>query len=247
MVHAECPAHQERAASLFPATVWSRVVKAGGADASAAVALGELCTRYREPARRFLRALGCSHEEAEDLTQDFLVRLARPGALEQLTPERGRLRAWMRTTLRHLLWNARRDASAAKRGGGATVLSLEEWDAPAPDTAALEAGYDRAWAQALLRGVLGGLRRSYAERGLAALFDALAPGLCGREELQPYAQTGVSLGMKEAQVKIAAHRLRRRFGEALREAVAQTVTTDGEIEDEMRFVLCAAAYETRDD
>jgi RNA polymerase sigma-70 factor (ECF subfamily) len=204
-----------------------------------------LCARYREPARRFLRAMGCEREEAEDLAQDFLMRLTRPEALARLTPERGRLRAWMRTTLKHLLLNTRRDAAAAKRGNGVPALSLEDWDAPIENTAGIEAGYDREWAHALLRGVLAELRESYAARGLAALFDALSPALTDHEELQPYAQIGVSLGMKDVQVKIAAHRLRRRFAETLRAAVAQTVTNAAEIDDELRHLLRAAAQEPR--
>jgi hypothetical protein len=109
-------------------------------------------------------------------------------------------------------------------------------DLPAADDAA-DAFYDREWAAAVLAAVFARLRETYGGRGKAALFDLLRPGLPGGNGLPPLAAVAVSAGVSEAQIKLDLHRLRRRFGEMLREEVASTLAQPDDLEDELRHLL----------
>lgn len=230
--------HPAHPSPLFPHTAWSRVARAGHDDRQSAPALEDLCLLYREPARKYLVMLGCRHEEAEDLTQEFLQRWATRESMQRLDPGMGRMRSYIRQSLRNLLANHRRDAAAQRRGGGVTAVELEE--AEIPCTSEAESELDTGWSLALLRTVIDQLRTQYAARGKEPVFDALATSLFDPDQVQPYAEIGVSLGMQPAQIKLEVHRLRRRFGEALRATVAATVADPAEVDDEMRHVLRAA-------
>lgn len=231
---------QEAARSpLFPNTAWSRVTQAAESGGPADLALDGLCSIYREPARKYLIMLGCRPEEAEDLTQEFLLRWATPETMQRLSPGVGKLRSYIRQALRNLLVNARRDASTQRRGGVQEPLSLHETDTPSEAEA--DSVLDTEWALALLREVIAGLREAYVKRGKSEVFDRLSATLFDPDSLQPYAEIGASLGIQEVQVKLEVHRLRRRFGEALRAAVATTVSDPTEIDDELRHLLRAAS------
>lgn len=232
-------------ASLFPATAWSRVAAAGGvgqpADASA---LEDICRRYTGPARKFLIALGCTAADAEDIVQDFLMAWARPDVMQQLSPSTGRLRSYVKQSLRHHLYNTWRNKNRAKRGGQFEHLPMENGEHIADGTAEAEAerSYDAAWAQTLLAAVLASLQASYEQRGRAELFSAIRPVLYGADDVKPYAEIGEAVGMKEQQIKLEIHRLRRRFGEALRQAVAETVSDATEVDDELTHLLAIVAH-----
>jgi RNA polymerase sigma-70 factor (ECF subfamily) len=227
------------AAPLFPHTVWSRVHRAGADGNEAQVAMEYLCVIYREPARKYLISLGCHAEDAEDLTQEFMLRWATRETMERLAPETGKLRSYIRQSLRNLWSNARRDATTRRRGGGQAHFSLEDNDLP--EIQAADQLLDTEWALSLLRMVMTRLREGYESRGKAAVFDALCNTLFDAEAVQPYARIGVTLGIKESQVKLEVHRLRRRFGESLTAAVATTVADPADVEGELRHILQAAS------
>ena len=232
-------------ASLFPATAWSRVAAAGGVGQPAdADALEDICRRYTGPARKFLTALGCSAADAEDIVQDFLMAWARPDVMKQLSPTTGRLRSYVKQSLRHHLYNTWRKRNRAKRGGQQDHVTLEDGEHVADQAVEAEAerSYDAAWAQTLLATVLASLQASYAQRGRAELFAAIRPVLYGADDVKPYAEIGESVGMKEQQIKLEIHRLRRRFGEALRQAVAETVSDATEVDDELTHLLAIVAH-----
>jgi DNA-directed RNA polymerase specialized sigma24 family protein len=207
-----------------------------------------LCQCYTEPARKFLRALGCSPQEAEDLTQEFMLNWARPEILQQLTQEQGRLRSYMKEGLRRARWTAWRHANRQKRGGGLPG-PIELSEAPESDledqgaTQAAELAYDRAWAMTLIGRVLSELEGSYAARGRAAVFAAIKTSLHGTDLLKPYEEIGLAVGMTGPQIKLEVHRLRRRFGQAVRAAVAETVASEAEIEPELLHLFRIAAHE----
>lgn len=227
------------AAPLFPHTVWSRVHRAGAEGNEAQVAMEDLCVIYREPARKYLISLGCHAEDAEDLTQEFMLRWATRETMERLAPETGKLRSYIRQSLRNLWSNARRDAATRRRGGGQVHFSLDDDDLP--EIQAADQMLDTEWALSLLRMVMTRLREGYDSRGKAAVFDSLANTLFDADAVQPYAQIGVTLGIKESQVKLEVHRLRRRFGESLTAAVASTVADPADVEGELRHILQAAS------
>ncbi len=235
--------------SLFPLTAWSRVATAGhAADATSVQALEDLCRRYARPARLFLRALGCPETDVDDVCQEFFVNWARPEVMRRLDPAQGRLRSYVKQALRREWHSAWRKSTAQRRGGTELArTTLDEAVAVADDDATrrAELAYDAEWARTLLEGVLSELRSGYASRGKGAAFDALRPALYGAGEVQPYRELGVSAGMTEPQVKLEIHRLRRRFGEALRRAVAETVAEEAHVADELGHLLRVLAHEDR--
>lgn len=226
-------------AALFPHTVWSRVHRAGREGNEAEFAMEDLCAIYREPARKYLVSLGCPPQDAEDLTQEFMLRWATRETMQRLAPETGKLRSYIRQALRNQLSNSRRDASIQRRGGGQAHFSLDDDDLP--EIRAADQLLDTEWALALLRGVMTRLRDSYEARGKADVFDFLSATLFDTDAVQPYSEIGVSLGIKESQVKLEVHRLRRRFGESLTAAVAATVADPADVDGELRHLLQAAS------
>lgn len=226
-------------APLFPHTVWSRVHRAGREGNEAELAMEDLCGIYREPARKYLVSLGCQVADAEDLTQEFMLRWATRETMQRLAPETGKLRSYIRQSLRNLLSNSRRDSAIQRRGGGQAHFSLDDGDLP--EIPAADHVLDSEWALALLRLVMTRLRESYESRGKAAVFDRLAETLLDADAVQPYAEIGVALGIKESQVKLEVHRLRRRFGESLTAAVAATVADPADVDGELRHLLQAAS------
>ncbi len=227
------------AGGLFPPTAWSRVAAAAvaGEPEKARAAMSEICERYWQPARKFLRFLGAGEQDAEDMTQEFFAKWATPDNVARLDPDKGRLRSYLKQSLRHFFVNTWQRAGRLKRGGGLEIVGMESaGDVPAePDAAG--ALYDREWAAAVLAAVFARLRATYDGRGKAALFDLLRPGLPGGNGLQPLAAAAVSAGVSEPQIKLDLHRLRRRFGEMLREEVASTLAQPDDLEDELRHLL----------
>ena len=208
-----------------------------GEPEKARAAMSEVCARYWQPARKFLRALGAGAEDAEDLAQEFFAKWATPENMARLDPDKGRLRSYLKQSLRRFFVNAWQHGQRQRRGGGVEMVALDDaGDLPAAAEAS-DALYDREWAAAVLAAVFARLRESYDGRGRAALFDLLRPGLPGGNGLQPLAAVAVSAGVSAPQIKLDLHRLRRRFGEMLREEVASTLAHPDDLDDELRHLL----------
>jgi RNA polymerase sigma-70 factor (ECF subfamily) len=145
-----------------------------GEPEKARVAMSEVCTRYWQPVRKFLRYLGAGEQDAEDLAQEFFSKWATPENMARLDPARGRLRSYLKQSLRHYFVNAWQRRERLKRGGGVEFVELESAAnvSVAPDAA--DALYDREWAAAVLAAVFDRLRGSYDGRGKARLFDLLS-------------------------------------------------------------------------
>jgi RNA polymerase sigma-70 factor (ECF subfamily) len=229
----------------FATTHWSVVLAAGGARSPAADdALGKLCETYWYPLYAFLRGRGHSPEEAQDLTQAFFVRVLEKQALRQANPARGRFRSFLCTALKNFAANERDRELASKRGGGVPLLSLEietaegrfQLEPPTDETP--ERVFDRRWALTLLDRVLTRLLDEMTP-GKSQQFERLKVYLTGEHPQQSYAETAVALGMSEGNVKVAVHRLRRRFRDLLYEEIAQTLSDPDEIEDEIRYLWSA--------
>lgn len=231
---------------IFATTRWTVVLAAGRtATPQADGALEELCRTYWYPLYAYVRRQGHAREDAEDLVQGFFARFLAKNYLESLSAERGRFRAFLLAALKHFLANEWDKSQRQKRGGGAAALSLDWQTAdtkfqvaatsePGPDQA-----FDREWALALLERVITRLRAECAAAGKAESFDRLKPFLTLDRAAVPYAQAAVELGLAEGAVRVAVHRLRRRYRELLREEIAQTLADPAQVEEELRALFQA--------
>ncbi|MGE5359955.1 MAG: RNA polymerase sigma factor [Bacteroidales bacterium] len=232
----------------FKTTRWSVVVAAGGQGGPVAEeALAQLCHAYWYPLYAYVRRSGCDANDASDLTQEFFVQIIEKHYLRQADAQRGRFRSFLLASLKHFLANERRRANAKKRGGGRPALPLEvetaegryERELPANDTP--ERLFERRWALTLLDRTLGALREEHRANERLELFERLEPLLTDGKAEDSYKDIGKALGMSEGAVKVAAHRLRRRFGDLLRREIAQTVETDHEVDEEIRYLFSVLA------
>jgi RNA polymerase sigma factor (sigma-70 family) len=230
---------------VFMTTRWSRVLLAGDETAAdAQAALESLCRDYWRPLYHFARRKGHSPEDAQDLTQGFLARLLEKKELANADRQRGRFRTFLSSAFCHYMANEQRQARTLKRGGGFALVPLEdEADVAreARDDLTPEHAYERTWALAMLERVMDRLREEYEQAGRCELFVSLQPHLSGAGARTGYAQLGVSLGLSESAVAVAVHRMRRRYGELLREEIAATVASPAEVEDELRHLLRVVA------
>ncbi len=212
--------------------------------ADSAAALEELCATYWRPIYGFIRRRGHGADEARDLTQGFFAGFLERRDVEGLDPSRGRFRSYLLAAVKHFLANEKDRERALKRGGGARLFSLSFNDdlglaiEPA-DTRTPEGDYERQWALALLRRALERLRALQADKGRRELFERLKPTLAGEDVDGGYAAVADELSLTTVAVKVAAHRLKKRYGELLLEEVARTVDLPQEIEDELHHLFRA--------
>lgn len=233
-------------ADLFATTHWSVVLAAGtAANPQAEAALERLCRAYWYPLYVFVRGSGYAPADAEDLTQEFFARLIAKHYLAAVHPERGRFRWFLLSALKRYLLNERERRGAAKRGGQAIHVPFdgekaeERYRLDASDLQTPDKLFDRAWAMGLIQQAHQRLQQEYALANKEDLFNHLTPFLSGDRGDATYAQTGASLGMSEGAMKVAVHRLRRRYRELLREEVAQTVRSPCDLEEELRSLQTA--------
>jgi RNA polymerase sigma-70 factor (ECF subfamily) len=229
---------------LFLTTRWTVVVAAGQSSApQAEQALEELCRSYWYPLYAYVRRSGYSKEAAEDLTQGFFARFLRKNYLSDLSAEKGRFRGFLLASLKHYLANERDHGRALKRGGGAVHFPLDWNEADAryqiADAAAVspDRAYDRAWAIALLGKVIGRLRDECIAEGQGGRFDCLKIYLTVDSGDVPHSEVAAALGMNEGSVRVAVHRLRKRYRELLRTEVAQTLADPALVDGEMEALL----------
>lgn len=208
-------------------------------------ALEELCRTYWFPLYAYVRRRGHTKEDAEDLTQAFFARFLEKNYLEGLSAERGRFRAFLLASLKHFLANERDKAQRQKRGGQTPHLSLD-WqtadtqfqvaatDEPSPDRA-----FDREWAVALLGKVIERLRVECEAEGRGGQFTDLRVFLTAGKGALSHADAARSLGMEETAVRVAVHRLRKRYRQLLRDEIAQTLADPAQVDEEMRALFGA--------
>lgn len=232
-------------AANFVATHWSVVLAAGHSDSAHALgALEALCRTYWFPIYAFVRRQGHRPHDAQDLTQEFFARLLEKHTLGKVTREGGKFRSFLLGAMNHFLVDEWRKARAGKRGGG-KVISLDARDAETRfshepvETVTPEKLFEQNWALALLEAVYRRLEAEYESAGKGRLFAALKFSLTGARSAVPYAELAAGLDMPESSVKVAVHRLRRRYREVLREEVANVVSGPEEVEEELRCLFRA--------
>lgn len=208
-------------------------------------ALEELCRTYWFPLYAYVRRRGHPKADAEDLVQAFFARFLEKNYLASLSAERGRFRAFLLASLKNFLANEWKKSQRLKRGGGDVLLSLD-WETadtkfqvadttePSPDKV-----FDREWAVALLATVIERLRAECATDGKARQFEQLKIFLTAGKGAVPHADVARSLDMDEGTVRVAAHRLRRRYRELLRDEIAHTLADPAQVDEEMRALFGA--------
>ena len=229
----------------FPTTQWSRVVTAGSSDAPRSPGgAGGLCQAYWYPIYAYVRHRGHTPEQAQDLTQDFFAYVLEHDSDRDGRPDRGRFRSFLRTVCARHLADQRDRANARKRGGGRSPLSIDPFDAegryarePAHELTP-ERIFDRTWALTLLCRVVDRLRREYDDAGRVATFEELRTVLTRDPNPTPTRRSPTGWD-DEGAVRVAVHRLRRRYGLLLRQEIAATVDDPGEIDDEIRSLFAA--------
>ena len=228
----------------FHTTHWTVILTARERDGTAAQeALARLCSTYWYPLYAFIRRQGSSPHEAEDLTQEFFFRFLERHALGSVQPAAGKFRSFLLACLKNFLANERERAHAQRRGGGQSLVPLTGTDAetryslePA-DQRAPEAIFERRWAFAVLERTMTVLRHEYVTAGKSALFEAFQSFLPGGHGDTSRADLAAKRGVSVGAIDVAIHRLRQRFGVLLRQQVALTVSSDAEVEEEIRYLI----------
>lgn len=231
---------------VFATTHWTVVLAAGRRHSPQADrALEELCRAYWFPLYAYVRRRGHAKADAEDLTQAFFARLLEKNFLAGLDSEHGRFRAFLLAAMKHFLANEWDKARAQKRGGGAAHLSLDWQTAdtrfqvaatnePSPDQA-----FDREWALALLARVIDRLQAECAADGKTKLFEQLKTFLMAGKGGSAQGDVAKALGMEEGAVRVAIHRLRKRYRALLRDEIAQTLSDPAQVDAEMQALFGA--------
>lgn len=230
----------------FPTTHWSAVLAAADSAAPGShEALEELCRNYWRPVYAFVRRQGHSPDDALDLTQGFFLRFLERKQVKLADPDRGRLRSFLLISLKNFLANEWSRTQAEKRGGGRSFISLDEQREaetrflaePADPAAPPDQAFEKRWALTLLDQALSRLRVDSTATGGQEHFDALKVFVWGDQTAVSQVETAAELGMTPNALGVAVHRLRRRFGELLREAIARTVASENEIDVELRHLI----------
>jgi RNA polymerase sigma factor (sigma-70 family) len=228
-----------QASPRFETTRWSLVLRAG----DGAEALETLCRRYWYPLYAFVRRAGHGEHDAQDLTQAFFARLLEKRWLEDADPNRGRFRTFLLTALKRFLANEWDRERALKRGGAAAVISIDALEAetrfqreqPALSDDHLQ--FDRRWALTLLEETLRRLEAEWGAAGRMAEFLALRGSLTSERGTFDGREAGAALNLNEGAVRVAVHRLRKRFREIFREEIAQTLADPAELDAELRHLV----------
>jgi RNA polymerase sigma-70 factor (ECF subfamily) len=233
--------------SSFHDTRWTLVSRSRGEDTQAKAALSELCEAYYAPVMAFLRRDGRAEDVARDLAHDFFAKLLAGGTIDGADPLRGKFRSYLLTVLKRFAANQRIHDHAAKRGGGqihavidgesdttGAGLQIADTRIEAPDAA-----FDRQWALTLLARALVRLESEMRDDGKSDHFDALKPWLTAEADATPQSEVATKLGMSIEAIKVAVHRLRKRFREAVRAEIAQTVSDADTVREEMDSLMAA--------
>jgi len=233
----------QNGAVAFATTRWSMVLTAQGESPAAHEALEKLCRTYWRPIYAFVRRQGVTPEDAQDLTQGFFALFLERRDLDAVRKEKGRLRSYLLTSLKHFLANERYRAMTIKRGEGRRLIPLdasrdcERMDRTPADTLTADQVFERRWALTVLDQVLARLEEEYRAACKIPLFDRLQKSFTDEPDRSSQGEIANELGMTENAVNQAFHRFRQRYREVLRDEVAHTVMVPVDIEDELRHLI----------
>lgn len=228
--------------SSFTATRWTVVRRAQGPSPQSRQALAELCQIYRKPVFRFIRCEGRGDDEAQELTQEFFARLLSSGRIGAASHHIGKFRSYLLGAVKHFLADQRKAEQRQKRGGGAVHVRLESEagaDGQVPDPASSfdETYFDRQWAYALLDRVLARLEDEFRESGRIRQFESLKPWLMPSSSTDAKQSLPEGLDLSPGALKVAVHRMRKRYRALMREELADTVTSEAEATEELHYLV----------
>lgn len=230
----------------FATTRWSLVLTAADATSGpGTAALEQLCRSYWYPLYAYVRRMGRSHQDAQDLVQGFFAACLHHGYLRSADRGKGRFRSFLLIALKRYLANQWDREQALKRGGDRTVISLDSLTAEQRyalepvDRLTADQLYDRRWATTLLDQVLVRLREEETAAGRLERFEMLKEFLTAGSRGTPMADLAARLGTSEGALKVAAHRLRQRYRALLLEEIADTVASSQDVDAERRHLLAA--------
>jgi RNA polymerase sigma factor (sigma-70 family) len=231
------------AGKRFEQTQWSLILTARDEGApGSAEALEKFARIYWPPLYAYLRRIGHSPHDAQDLTQEFLSRFLHRDGLDHLKDRRAKFRSFLLTFLNNFLSDQRDRAHAQKRGGGKLLISMDAYEAEEREAMAPAGGltaeqlYERRWARAVMAEAIKHLEAEYAARGKSALFGQLKDLQPGERGEQRYADIAALLGTTEQAIKNARHAFNRRYGELMRKEIARTVDP-AELEAEVQHLI----------
>jgi RNA polymerase sigma-70 factor (ECF subfamily) len=244
-------------ASEFAPTHWSLILRARGADPEARAALGELCAAYWQPVFRFIVSHGHPEDSARELTQEFFARVlhrgANQGSFQGADPSRGRFRSYLLGAVKHFLADQQQAGERLKRGGGVAATSLDHpsatgltdsgfesspgWQLADPAQSPADHCFDRQWALTLMARALERVEAEFAGADRSPQFRVLKPWLVGETDRLSTTTAAAQLQLSENAVKVAIHRLRKRFRELIRREVAQTLPESTLVDEEMRYLV----------
>ena len=233
--------HTLAGASDFPTTRWTLVVAAADPQRNEArSALASLCESYWYPLYAYVRRRGYLSDQAQDLTQEFFIRVLEGRYLDRADPEKGRFRAFILTSLKFFLADEGDRARAQKRGGGATLplefpMGEERYQREPAHDETPERIFERRWALSVLDRVVERLRNEFVQHGRPEHFERLKGFLLGQSDA-PYAALAREMHTSEGALKVAIHRLRKRYRELFRQEIADTVVDPAEVEPEIRYL-----------
>jgi len=239
------PPPQDAPGADFRTTRWTQVSRAKADSPEGRRALADLCDAYYEPVAAFLRCELRDADAARELAHDFFAHILAGGAIARAEQERGRFRSYLLGAVKHFLSHHREAARRLKRGGGAENISLNETDADGAcrvaDASVLspDAAYDRQWALTVVARALEALRRECAAGGRADFFEQVKPWLTGEAARGEQTALAARCGMNASALKVAVHRLKRRFRQLLKAEVVGTLDDPGLVEVEMRALFAA--------
>src|SRR5215467_10603470 len=238
----------------FSTTRWSVILASADAqtgDQKAAEALAQLCRIYWRPIFAFVARRVHSQEDAEDLTQDFFVRVLRGDLLRRADPERGRFRSLLLKAVKDFLNDSQDRARRRKRGGEAKFISWDDWMAEAPSHLMLpiaaerswpaEKVFDVRWAATVAEQALRRLQEECEAHKRPRVFDVLSGALTADRGDIAYEPLALELGIKTSEIKVLLHRLRQRYRELLRAEIAETVADPADVDEEVRYLVAALA------
>jgi DNA-directed RNA polymerase specialized sigma24 family protein len=230
---------------IFVTTRWTMVLAAAERSSPQAErAMEEICSIYWFPIYAYIRRRNHSPEDAEDLTQEFFRCLCEKHWIGDADREKGKLRAFLITSLKYFLVGEHRKASAQKRGGGAFHLSIDTAVAEGSYASAVESPsvdaehiFDRQWALTLLDRTMQLLKNESADAGKKELFSALKDGLFLSHQTIDYPALAQRLSNSEGALRVAVHRMRKRFREIYRREVAQTLPPGADLDEELHYLM----------